>query len=312
MPDNARPFKRAYTDEPGLRERVFDCLDEVFPGVRAHAREAAALGFRWEDVSTPFVRAEDGGRILAHVGVIEMEFVLEGKRVPVGVIHGVATRPDRRREGLYRSVMEAALRHADERTGTQVLCTAQPALYTPFGFRVLAEHRFIAGPPVSRERGRQARGRARPLLKDDPRDLARLAALLGDRAPVSHRLGVVNERVAFAFNELFRPLLYVEDLDAVVSLERDGGTLRVFDVVAREMPSLDQLIERLEGPDDADLRRIEIYFAPDRLGVEAAPEPWTMRDPEEAVGGEGDTILMARGPFPPEGRPFMLPRSARC
>jgi hypothetical protein len=51
------------------------------------------------------------------------------------------------------------------------------------------------------------------------------------------------------------------------------------------------------------IERVEVYFCPDRLGGDLAPEP-------HALGG--DDWLMVHGEFPPEGKPCMLPRTARC
>ena len=45
------------------------------------------------------------------------------------------------------------------------------------------------------------------------------------------------------------------------------------------------------------------YFCPDQLAGDLAPELHTLG---------GDDWLMVRGEFPPEGRPCMLPRTARC
>jgi hypothetical protein len=50
------------------------------------------------------------------------------------------------------------------------------------------------------------------------------------------------------------------------------------------------------------LERVEVYFAPDRLGGALAAEPWNL----------DEAFFMVRGPFSPEPGTFMLPRSARC
>jgi hypothetical protein len=87
-------------------------------------------------------------------------------------------------------------------------------------------------------------------------------------------------------------------LDAVLSLELDGGTLRLYDVVARALPPLAALLAEIPRV----LERVEVYFAPDKLRTELRPE-------EHVLGG--DDRLMVRGAFPEPAGPFMLPRSAR-
>jgi hypothetical protein len=67
-------------------------LQRVWPRVPAAVARAAALGFAWTDVSTPFVRRA-GGRVIGHVGLIELPLVLGGRAVRVGSIHAVAPIP---------------------------------------------------------------------------------------------------------------------------------------------------------------------------------------------------------------------------
>jgi hypothetical protein len=132
------------------------------------------------------------------------------------------------------------------------------------------------------------------------RDVAVLQRLLEAREPVSDVVGVVRETAVFCFNEGRHPLWYSEDLDVVVCLERSGRTLRLFDVVGPDVPPLVELVGRVPGAVDEAV----VYFAPDRLGVDATASP-------HVLDHGGPSHLMVRGPFAAEGRPFTLPRSAR-
>jgi GNAT superfamily N-acetyltransferase len=276
---------------------VRELLGVVFPGIPEAMDLAAPLGLRWDRCSTPFV-VEAGERVISHVGVMEMRFVLAGEERRVGILHAVATHPDERRRGHYRAVMAEVLPWCERRWPTLVLNTAQPWLYEPFGFRTIREHRFVLSGPA-RDHARLSGDRFRALDYADPSDRDRLLALLAERAPASLRLGVVGETQAFAFNESTRPPVYAPDLDVAVSLERDGATLRIFDVIARRMPAIGEILERLDGP----IERVECYFPPDLLGSEWAAEPHLLH---------GEEHLMARGPFPAEHEPVMLARPARC
>jgi predicted N-acetyltransferase YhbS len=286
-------YRRAYADDPTLLGRVFELLDLAFPndGLPARERAARALGCRWDTLSTPFVRCE-GERAVSHVGLLEIPLVLDGREQVVGGIHGVATHPERRRRGLYRSVMEEALAFADARYPTLVLTTEEPYLYEPFGFRVVDEARFV-GPCDKPE----TPARTRLLDRGRAGDVALLHRLLETRAPVSLRYGVVRDRVVFGFDEAFSPLRYAEDLDALLLYDVHETTLRLYDVVAREIPSLVEVAARVPEP----LERVEVHFAPDRLRARLAPE---------AARLDG-AYFMARGPFPVAAGRFMVPRSAR-
>ncbi len=279
------------------RRELFELLEAGFPGIGWGARLARmeALGVAWERVSKPFVRYE-AGRAVSHVGVMSLPLVVAGERVSAGAIHAVCTRAEARRRGHYRAAMEDALRYCDARFETLVLTTAQPELYEPFGFRHVGEHRFSL--PVDSD---GVRGGFRELRPGEAEDLSILRRLLEGRPPVSSVVGVEGEVAVFAFNETFRPLLYADGLDVIVSAEFEGTTLHLFDVVGRGACAVGEILERTPRR----VERVVCYFSPDLLvGAEGAlPEPHLL---------DGDDHLMVRGPFAAAGRAFMLPRTARC
>jgi GNAT superfamily N-acetyltransferase len=286
-----RPYQRSYAADADLSDAVFGLLDTWLPSIRALAERARRLGWAWERVSTPFVYVEDGA-LLAHVGVLEMPLFWMGAAQRVGGIHAVCTHPEHRRRGLFRRLMEDALRYCDERYETLELTTEHPEYYEPFGFRVVPEHRFIA--EVGSRGGRSG---LRPLDLASPRDLGLLDRLLEQRQPVSRLLGVVNEQACFKFSQAESELLYAEALNVVVPLNFRDGRLELYDVVGPRVPVLAALLEEIDRPID----EVAIHFSPDRLDVRARAEP---APPEFGR-------LMVRGPFPPEGSDFMLPPPAR-
>jgi GNAT superfamily N-acetyltransferase len=125
-----RPYQRSYAADAGLSDAVFGLLDTWAPSIRALADRARRLNWAWERVSTPFVYVE-GGALLSHVGVLEMPLFLTGAAQRVGGIHAVCTHPEHRRRGLFRRVMEDALRYCDERYETVELTTDHPEYYDP-------------------------------------------------------------------------------------------------------------------------------------------------------------------------------------
>jgi len=272
-------------------------LDDVWPGIGARIGLAASLGFPWADISTAFVRLE-GRRPIAHVGLIEIPMVIAGGRRAVGGVHAVCTDPGRRGQGHCRALMEDALAACRGRYETLVLYTAIPELYARFGFRRVAEHRFVRrlGAPAS------AAGPApRRLSGESTGDVALLRRLLASRAPVSSRLGVLGPPALFVLAEVFATgglarLHYHEDLDVVTVHEIAGGTLRLLDVVGASIPPLSALLERVGAGVDT----VVCEFVPDALGGGFEAEP----------AGQGD--LMVRGELAVEGTPFAVPPLARC
>jgi predicted N-acetyltransferase YhbS len=291
-------FKQSFQEEPALSGVLFDLLDRVFPGVREVAQRARELGAAWESASTPFVYF-DGGRAVSHVGLLELSLILLGQPVTVGSVHGVATHPHYRRRGCFRRLMEEVLQHAEGRYETLVLTTEHPEYFEPFGFRVLGEH-FFAVDCQSAGGSAKNSGVWRSIDRRDANDRELLNRLLETREPVSQVVGVVNEKAIFCFNEGWRPLRYSPDLDVIVCSEWEDGRLKLFDLVGPMLPSLTALVESLTPP----VERVEICFAADRLAPTAPALPYLFDH-------DGPSYLMARGPFPAEGEPFSLPRSAR-
>lgn len=285
--------RQSYAADPLLAQGVFALLESCFPGVSAVIQRAAELEARWEDASTPFVRTEDG-RVVSHVGVLELPLVLGSQAVTAGGIHGVCTLAEQRGHGHFRALMEDALRHAGQRYETLVLTTLEPAIYERFGFRVVPEHRFV----VPGARGK-ADADARELSWDDAQDVSLLHRLLATREPVSQVLGVGPERAVFLFNQCQRPVTYIDTLDVAACLTWEGTRLLVHDVVGPRLCTLRQLLAHLpQQPDE-----VILHYSPDRMGVAKAVEQSHRYD---------GTVLMARGWFPVGSAPVLLPSTARC
>ncbi len=284
-------FRRCYADDPALADRIFDLLETWFTGIGTPRRNAAQLGSLWDDCSTPFVY-EKNGRIVSHVGLLEMSYVIKGERHQLGGVHAVCTLESERRQGHFRRIMEELLEYCDGRFDTLELGTENPEYYEPFGFRVVPEHSFVASVA-------SAGGGAgfRPIDPTRRSDRELLDRLLTERTPVSHLVGLVDERDVFKFSQGTKGLYYSAALDCLAVFELKGTRLVLSDVVARELPSLEGLLAQLASP----VREVEFHFSPDRFDVAARPERFRF---------DGD-CYMVRGPFAAEGEAFMVPPPAR-
>ena len=287
-------MQRSYSEGPQFRESLFRLLDGVFEDLSDRVVQQEAVGLDWEGASTPFVDT-DGDRFVAHVGVIELDLVMDGQPIRVGSMHAVATDPEYRRQGRCRRLVEEALAFCDARYQTVELATELEGVYVGHGFRRISESRFIDDRPGG---GASAR-KSRILNLLMPKDRELLLELLSTRAPVSRRLGVVRDSTAFLFASASRPLRYIPDLNCVVFGElKENRVLELWDVIAPSMPTLADLVAYLPER----WRRLEVYFTPDQLDAELETEA-------HVLDTDGPDLLMVRGPYP--SGPLMLPRTAR-
>jgi N-acetylglutamate synthase-like GNAT family acetyltransferase len=286
-------MRKSFDTDPTLFGRLFELLDQVFPGVLGVAVNARALGAPWESASTPFVR-EENGRVLAHVGVIELPLILMGQPTRVGTVHGVATHPDHRHRGYFRELIKQAIEYGHQKYETLILTTEHPEYFEPFGFRRVQEHRFSL---KSHEQNRPEFRLLDISLKEDVDIFQRL---LATRTPVSNVVGVADEYAVFSFNEGSRPIHYSKELDVMTCAEIEGSKLVLFDLVGPNLPAISEVVARQPQP----ISEVDFRFTPDRIAPEAQPTPFLFDH-------DGPSHLMAHGPLACEGHLFSLPRSAR-
>lgn len=280
-------FRKDDFADSARRQPLLDLLRDVF------AIDLAELSTR--DIWHPGYRAFSywsGKTLAANVSIRPLPLMVGGKTVRAAQLHAVATRPQWRRRGLFADLMNRVLDYAEGRFDRLLLFTAEPALYQPFGFRLLPQHVFAgsfatdgtdAGPHPCRQ-----------LSLDDPDDCTLMRALYMTRRPVSQHFAVVENGDVFFANALARPhwrLLYLPRAEALIVC--DGG--RLLDIAAATMPPVSALAAALECGRDAE---IEVYFPPDALAGTWRALPFS---PPE------DDHLMLRGPLEIESRPIILP-----
>lgn len=279
-------FRSGYFDDPAAWRALAGLLEAVF-GInvtvmdRLGGPDPSSVPFGWFDAS---------GACIANITAFSLPLVMDGAFVNAAGLQSGAVRPDHRGKGLYRAVMDAALRHCDAKGFTAVaLLTDTPDLYHRRGFRPLAQHRFT-GPA-------RAGGRALPSRTLDighAEDIALIARLLDGRRPVSERFAPLRQREMFLFNALLMPDLRLSRIgDAVVAWKAgEDGRFELLDIAGAEIPRLADILASLGIAPSG----VVVHFAPDRCD-------WT----GEAVADDDAMVLMLRAPadLRPQG-PFAL------
>jgi hypothetical protein len=286
-----------YPADPAFRASTLRLLGNVWSKVPRAIECARAWGVDWCDHSEPFVRT-DGGQSVAHVGVMEIPVVIDGRATTLAGIHAVCTRIDHRGRGHLRETMRRALAWVDGNYEAAVLWANDPAFYGRFGFVPRAESAFRA-----RIGGTSLEGRARALSLDADDDVRMLRERLANRAPVSRQLGARDPGWLALINlALWGPprptIALAEDIDAIVVYEIRDCVLRLYDVIADSIPTLEAVTQSL-GP-GFDL--VEVFFSPDGLhGPAFEARPTSLVD-----------CFMVRGSVLRDHVPFALSPLSRC
>jgi GNAT superfamily N-acetyltransferase len=253
----------------------------------------------WTGDYTVYGLFEDG-RLNACAGAYQLDLLVRGRLQQVVQIGSVATRSDCRGRGLSRRVLEHLL--AQQPTTPHMLCANPSVLdfYPRFGFReVQVKTASITGPFPRRREERSTAGVSSFLIPEpcDGREAreAGVLAYLHRRGAFSQVLDCTNAAPINAFHLLLEPSLRrykIEELQALLVVERHGDTLNLVDVIAAQPCLFARLAPylALDG-----VRTIRFGFNPDWLGLEVDWAP-PAEDPHLFVRGAWDV---------PE--PFTLP-----
>jgi predicted N-acetyltransferase YhbS len=251
-------FRRDYFSDAVAFDALVDLLRDTF-GIDISLQNR----FGGPDpTSMPFGYFDEAGRCVANFSAFTMPLMINGRLVKAAGYQSGAVRPEFRGQGLYRDLMRQAFSWARE-TGHEIgiLLTDKPAMYEPYGFRSVEQHKFF-GPLPKREDGTMV---ARTLDLGQQEDIDLAMRILGTRQSVSDRFAPVRQEEMFLLNSCFDPsvqLSYIEALDCIIAWKTADETLVLFDIVSPKVPPLLPILNAL----GADALQLEILFPPDRLG----------------------------------------------
>jgi GNAT superfamily N-acetyltransferase len=234
----------------------------------------------WPPDYTCWTIFEDGAA-LANASVYRMQMLVEGKPVEFLQLGAVATRPQRRGQGLSRRILtEIFAQYPD----CPCFLFANPSVldfYPRFGFRRVEDRQpRLFYPPQGKPSPGAGANRWRKLPPDSPA----VADYLVGRAGISSRLDCVNGLAAQMFNLLnaYPGCIYeIPELDVLVAAEQHGSVLTLIDVFAKSPLTFADLAACL---DLTGVREIRFGFNPDWLGVDA-----------ELATREDDSPMFLRG-----------------
>ena len=219
----------------------------------------------WDDDYSPYSYFI-GDRVVANVCIYTMPAVVNGQACRVAQVSGVGTLPEFRLQGLNRRLHEIALAEALPRHRFAFLFSDEDAVgfYRKLGFRPVSAWSVVAAlPSVAANPG------AEKLDTHDPAVLDSIYRLACARMPTSQVFSTANPKLVmwFLIYRLRDHAWRIPALDAVVLMKRGPAVTVVYDILAHEMPSFEQLAPYLV---EGGAREVEFRFPADLLGVPAA------------------------------------------
>jgi GNAT superfamily N-acetyltransferase len=283
----------SYINDPTLFDRCISLIDSIFPGIKKVAQRGMQFQARWDRASMPFI-AEDKGAVIAHLGILPIDMMLDGRLHHIGALHGICVQESYRGRGIFKKLMHEAMNYVHDHFDSAILFTNKTHLYEKYGFRVMDEYDFLLDyrhpeKPVST---------TRQLMLENERDLRLLQDLLSDHLPVSLEASVVNEKTIFVLDNLDRKILYSEALQAILVYEIKEGSLFFRDILSRQQHSLLDIIDAI--PDAFD--RIVFQFCPEKIFKEKIQE----------IPARPDDGIMVSDQFIFHGEYFRFPEPYRC
>lgn len=276
------------------QKSYLELLEESFPGIKANIIRCEALGFSWG--SSRLFLKEEKGEVVSHVSFLECPLFIDGRWSKMGAIHAICTKSTHRKQGHASQLILEALKWAKKRCEFVMLFTEIPAFYERFSFHSIQEYRFYL--PYKHPRGSQS---LRPVIA--PEDNSLFLHCFQEREPLSNHVWIKDTGVLASFNTLFATypiywsLYYSPSLDGFISYLLEGSTLHLLDIIAKKLPSLEEILEHIPAAID----EIYFYFSSDRLTGRAIPQPY--------LYDKGH--LMIHGKWP-HTKPFMISPLSRC
>lgn len=281
-----------YAKDSMLYEECLTLIDSCFPGIKALADQGRSHQACWDDSSIPFI-AREGSELVAHLGLLPFNLVIQGKPYYAAAIHGICTKEKCRRKGHFKNLMQEALKYIQQNFDFSFLFTDQPYLYEQFGFMVLAEYDF----PyhfTAKHHG----GKIRKIDLDEPNDLNLLQKLYFNRVPISNCFGIVKETTIATLNALHEPVYYIEAIEALIVYQIINNVLYLKDIITSKPCELDLVLSSI--PDE--FSKVVLQFSPDNF----------LKGPFESIIATPECCFMISKDFEIPCSSFRFPEPQRC
>lgn len=248
-------MKADYAVEPALYEECLTLMESCFPGIKAIADQGRLHNAYWDKSSTPFIVRHEN-ELIAHLGILPFDFIIQGKPYRGAAIHGVCTKEAFRRKGYFKTLMLEALSYIRQHYDFSFLFTDQPYLYELFGFKALTEYDFVYN-----FQDTDLKPTLRKLNLDHSDDLQLMQDLYLHRLPISNCFGIVKETTVATLNAMHQPVYYIEAINALIVYQAIDECLYIKDIVTKKRCDLDLIVSAIPEK----FTKVVLQFSPDNF-----------------------------------------------
>lgn len=282
-----------YATDPTLFIRCINLIDSIFPGIKNVAITGIKYNACWDKISLPFI-VEENGEIIAHVGIIPLEVMLNEKKRHVAAIHGICVKEVFRGRGLFKQLMREALKYIENNFDASLLFTDKPSLYKAYNFTILPEFDFM----INSYDINKTDSDLRILSLDNADDLKITQDLLSDHLALSNQMSLINETTIFILDNLNKKIYFSDKLNAIIIYEITNNTLYIKDILTRKQRCLSDFIALI--PENYD--KIILQFCPDKF----SEHTYT------SIPARPECGIMVSENFNFSGKYFRYPEPYRC
>lgn len=243
-----------YALDSTLYEQCLTLIDSCFPGIKAEADKGRAHNAYWDKSSTPFI-VRQGQEIIAHLGLLPFDFIIQGKPYRGAAMHGICTKEEFRKKGHFKRLMKEALKFTQENYDFSFLFTDKPYLYEKYGFKTIEEYDFVYNFSSKEEEI----NKIRKIDLGNRHDLSLMQRLYLNRIPISNCFGIIKETTVATLNLLHLPAYYIEAIDCLVVYQIKDRVLYVKDIVATKACELELVLNAIPNK----FSKVILQFSPD-------------------------------------------------
>lgn len=245
-----------YITDSTLFARCINLIDGIFPGIKNVAMTGIKYNACWDKISLPFI-IEENGEIIAHIGVIPLDILLNQKKLRVAAIHGIGVKEESRGKGLFKQLIQETLIYIENNFDASLLFTDKPDLYKRYHFTVLPEYDFI----INVDSIVKIESDLRILSLDNSYDLRIMQRLLSDHLPISNQMSLINETTIFVLDNLDKKIYFSKHLNILIIYEIIESNLHIKDIISQKRYKINDILALI--PEN--FNKVTLQFCPDQF-----------------------------------------------